>query len=55
MARKPNYGFEKRRKELDKQAKKDAKREEKARRKREALTPEPDAVPLVPSPEEPGA
>ena len=31
MARKPNYGFEKRKKELDRQAKK----EEKLRRKRE--------------------
>ena len=35
MARKPNYDFEKRKKELDRKAKQDAKQEEKARRKRE--------------------
>ena len=40
MARKPNYDFEKRRKEMDRQAKKDAKREERQRRK-EAGEPEP--------------
>ena len=34
MPRKPNYGFEKRKKELDRQAKK----EEKLRRKREQAT-----------------
>ena len=33
MARKPNYDFEKRRKEMDRKAKKDAKRDEKLRRK----------------------
>ena len=48
MARKPNYGFEKRKKELDRKTKKDAKREERLRRSREgtAETPEqpPDAV-----------
>jgi hypothetical protein len=32
LARKPNYGFEKRKKELDRKAKKDAKREERQRR-----------------------
>lgn len=36
MPRKPNYNFEKRSKELSRQAKKDAKLEEKLRRKREA-------------------
>lgn len=36
MPRKPNYNFEKRSKELSRQAKKDAKQEEKLRRKREA-------------------
>jgi len=36
LARKPNYNFEKRNKELTRQAKKDAKREEKLRRKQEA-------------------
>jgi hypothetical protein len=40
LARKPNYDFEKRRKEMDRQAKKDAKREERQRRK-EAGEPEP--------------
>ena len=38
MARKPNYDFEKRKKELDRKAKKDAKKEEKLRRKREQGT-----------------
>jgi hypothetical protein len=32
LARKPNYGFEKRKKELDRKAKKDAKREDRRRR-----------------------
>ena len=41
MARKPNYNFEKRNKELARQAKKEAKREEKLRRKQEGST---DAV-----------
>jgi hypothetical protein len=35
MARRPNYGFEKRQKELDKQKKKEAKAEKKEQRKRE--------------------
>lgn len=35
MARKPNYDFEKRRKELDRKAKKDAKREERQQRRSE--------------------
>lgn len=35
MARKPNYDFEKRRKELDRKAKKDAKREERLQRRSE--------------------
>jgi hypothetical protein len=42
LARKPNYGFEKRKKELDKKAKKDAKRDERQRRKREGMTDEPE-------------
>jgi hypothetical protein len=42
LARKPNYDFEKRRKELDRKAKKDAKREDRLQRKNEeAQTPEP--------------
>ena len=36
MARKPNYGFEKRKKEMDRKAKKDAKREDRNRRREEA-------------------
>jgi hypothetical protein len=36
LARKPNFNFEKRSKELSRQAKKDRKAEEKLRRKREA-------------------
>jgi hypothetical protein len=32
LAKKPNYGFEKRKKELDRKAKKDAKREDRRRR-----------------------
>lgn len=36
MARRPNYGFEKRQKELDRQKKKDAKAEKKELRKLEA-------------------
>ena len=35
MARRPNYGFEKRQKELDRQKKKDAKAERKEARKQE--------------------
>jgi hypothetical protein len=42
LARKPNYDFEKRRKELDRKAKKDAKREDRLQRKNEeAQAPEP--------------
>ncbi|HUR91381.1 MAG TPA: hypothetical protein VMY38_01790 [Gemmatimonadaceae bacterium] len=41
MARKPNYDFEKRRKEMDRKAKKDAKRDEKQRRKEAGLGDEP--------------
>ena len=36
LARKPNYGFEKRKKELDRKAKKDAKREDRRRREEQA-------------------
>lgn len=48
MAKKPNYDFEKRRKEMDRKAKKDAKREDRLRRSREGTnedqgeTPAPD-------------
>jgi len=37
LARKPNYDFEKRRKEQDRKAKKDAKREDRLRRRSEGL------------------
>lgn len=40
MARKPNYNFEKRRKELDRKAKKDARREERRERQQEGTTGE---------------
>jgi hypothetical protein len=43
LARKPNYNFEKRKKEMDRKAKKDAKHEEKLRRKREQALSEPVA------------
>ncbi len=42
MARKPNYDYEKRRKEMERQAKKDAKKEERARRKAAGLPDEYD-------------
>ena len=47
MARKPNYGFEKRKKELDRKAKKDAKREDRRRREEEARAEEGGANPPV--------
>ena len=40
MARRPNYGFEKRQKEIQKQAKKDEKAEKKRLRKEAALAGE---------------
>jgi hypothetical protein len=40
LARKPNYDFEKRKKEQDRKAKKDAKREERLARKRAGLDPD---------------
>jgi hypothetical protein len=42
LARKPNYGFEKRKKEMDRKAKKDAKREDRRRRREEGQTDEVD-------------
>jgi hypothetical protein len=38
LAKKPNYGFEKRKKELDRKARKDAKREDRRRRGEEERT-----------------
>ena len=44
MPRKPNYGFDKRRKEQDRKAKKDAKLlERQRRREEEQATPAPDS------------
>lgn len=40
LARKPNYDFEKRRKEMERKAKKDAKREERLQRTRDATAQE---------------
>jgi hypothetical protein len=42
LARKPNYDFEKRRKEMDRKAKKDAKREDRARRRQDGLPDLPE-------------
>lgn len=44
MARKPNYDFEKRKKEQDRKAKKDAKREERLARKRAGQDPDLDGI-----------
>ena len=40
MAKRPNYDFEKRKKEQDRKAKKDAKREERLQRKRSGQDPD---------------
>lgn len=53
MARKPNYDFEKRRKEMDRKAKKDAKRDEKLRRK-EAGIVDDEYPPVATGSEDPG-
>lgn len=45
MAKKPNYDFEKRKKELDRKAKTDAKREEKRRRREGAADEQEDSAP----------
>jgi hypothetical protein len=46
LARKPNYGFDKRKKEQDRKAKKDAKREERRQRREEEPAADPNAVAL---------
>jgi hypothetical protein len=51
LARKPNYSFEKRKKELDRKARKDAKREDRRRRREEERR---DDVSLPRSPAESG-
>lgn len=50
LARKPNYDYEKRRKETERQAKKDAKKEERLRRKALGIVDEFDEFgnPIVP-------
>lgn len=50
LARKPNYDYEKRRKEMERQAKKDAKKEERLRRKALGIVDELDEFgnPIVP-------
>jgi hypothetical protein len=57
LARKPNYDFEKRRKEIDRKAKKDAKREERLQRKKEnaengveGIDPDLEGIVLGPQP-----
>jgi hypothetical protein len=44
LARKPNYDYEKRKKEADRKAKKDAKREERQRRRLLGLPDEDETV-----------
>ncbi len=44
MPKKPNYDFEKRRKELDRKKKKDAKREERLQRGREENPDDPESA-----------
>ena len=52
MARKPNYDFERRKKEQDRKAKKDAKAEARAQRKRDqAAGIDPDLPREEPAPE----
>jgi hypothetical protein len=51
VAKKPNYNFEKRRKELEKKLKREKKQEAKKRRRGEDATSPPDA-PASPAPNE---
>jgi hypothetical protein len=44
LAKKPNYDFERRKKEQDRKAKKDAKREERLQRKRDGISDAEDGV-----------
>ena len=48
LAKKPNYDFEKRKKELERKAKTDAKREEKRRRREGAADDQEDSAPAGP-------
>lgn len=55
MARKPNYGFEKRKKELDRMQRQEAKRQrklEEAQRRSDEPAPDPAVPPDQPKPEE---
>ncbi|HKH93212.1 MAG TPA: hypothetical protein VKA54_15510 [Gemmatimonadaceae bacterium] len=55
MARKPNYDFDKRRKEMDRKARKDAKRADKQQRREERQPEDAPAVePSASSDEQPG-
>jgi hypothetical protein len=47
LAKKPNYDFEKRRKEMERKKKKDAKREERLQRKRDGLPDEEGEIPEI--------
>jgi hypothetical protein len=44
LAKKPNYDYEKRRKELERKQKKDAKREDRLQRRRDGNSDEPDTT-----------
>ena len=48
LARKPNYDYEKRKKELDRKAKKEAKREDRLQRQRDRASVEPGETPPAP-------
>jgi hypothetical protein len=48
MPKKPNYDFEKRKKEQDRKKKKDAKREERLQRKRDGSSGDVDETDLAP-------
>ncbi len=47
LARKPNYDYEKRKKELDRKAKKEAKREDRLQRQRDKASVEPGETPIA--------
>ena len=51
MAKKPNYDFEKRRKELDRKKKKEDKRAERLQRRQDGVADEPDVLDGAPAAE----
>ena len=55
MAKKPNYDFERRKKEQDRKAKKDAKREERLQRKRDGIADPEDGAEAAEGDTEPQA